>query len=293
MTLIQPLPSPVGKENSQGTSPIPARCLLIHGLNSVPEYFDPLQQCLNRSGFSCQALRLPGHTGGTQALAAATWTEWLLAVDRATRAALEEFPQVILIGHSLGAALALAVASREPRVAGVVALCPPLRLQPGEIAAVCLARHLIPFVPGWLHDVPLKNPHLCRRLSRGHELIGNSADQIGRKSKADAGCRLTGGGINHTQGRDTDELPVQVHQRSTAVAWIDGGARLDESGQCASWPTWRLAGGTVEPTDDAKRDRLLQVERGTQSQHQLANSHARRVAEQDWSETARRHLKHC
>jgi carboxylesterase len=128
-------------------------CLLIHGLNAVPEHFDSLAQQLTQAGLTCRALQLPGHTGSTQALASATWTDWLAAVDGATQAAVHEHGTVILIGHSLGAALALAVAAREPYVSGVVALCPPLYLWTGERSAVCFLRHVLPFVPGWLHDV--------------------------------------------------------------------------------------------------------------------------------------------
>jgi carboxylesterase len=43
-------------------------------------------------------------------------------------------------------------------------MCPPLRLHPGEIAAVRLARYLVPFVPGWLHDIPLRHWQAVRQV---------------------------------------------------------------------------------------------------------------------------------
>jgi carboxylesterase len=154
MALAQPLSRSLlygeGLRNSLGRSTC---CLLVHGLNAVPEDFDSLAVRLTGAGLHCQALRLPGHTGHIRALAATTWTEWLLAVVRATKAALDEYQGVILIGHSLGAALA--VAGHEAGVAGVVALCPPLQLRPFEILALRFMRYVLPVVPGWLHDVPL------------------------------------------------------------------------------------------------------------------------------------------
>jgi esterase/lipase len=103
MALTQPLfRSLLYGESQQDSLGRSTCCLLIHGLNAVPEDFDSLAERLTRAGLHCQALRLPGHTGHTRALAAATWTEWLLAVDRATKAALDEYQEVILIGHSLG-----------------------------------------------------------------------------------------------------------------------------------------------------------------------------------------------
>lgn len=129
------------------------RCLLVHGFNAVPAEFDQVTQRLTRRGISCRALRLPGHEGGVHALAATTYSEWLAAVSDATEEALCLSSSVVLIGHSLGAALALAVAAREPRLAGVVALCPPLSMWPGVGSVVRAVHRVVPLVPAFPHDV--------------------------------------------------------------------------------------------------------------------------------------------
>jgi len=95
---------------------------------------------LSAAGFDCFALDLRGHGGARPGPGAPRdWSlDDYLALDvpaalEATRGATGA-PAVLWVGHSQGALLGLAAASRYPaRVAGVVALAPPIRL--GGLAA--------------------------------------------------------------------------------------------------------------------------------------------------------------
>jgi carboxylesterase len=128
-------------------------CILIHGINGSPEDMDELGEQLAAQGFAARNLLLPGHGTSLSDFARHGWAEWKLAVADATDAALAAQRPVFVIGHSLGAALALAVASERPQLAGVVALCPPVRLYDSIALAVAAARHVTPYLPAWREDI--------------------------------------------------------------------------------------------------------------------------------------------
>lgn len=131
----------------------PPCCVLVHGFNGSPVEMEELAAALVDAGFTVRLARLPGHEATHRELAACGWRDWLRAVRAETEEALAGGGDVVLIGHSMGAALALAVAAREPRLAGVVALCPPLRMFPGERRAVALLHRVVPYLPRLRNDV--------------------------------------------------------------------------------------------------------------------------------------------
>ncbi len=131
----------------------PGICILIHGINGSPEDMDDLGATLEAQGFEPRNLLLPGHGTTVRDFARYGWDEWKLAVEQAVDDALCCQRPVVVIGHSLGAALALAVASERPRLSGVVALCPPVRLSDPLALAVAAARRVTPYLPAWSEDI--------------------------------------------------------------------------------------------------------------------------------------------
>ncbi len=119
-----------------------ARVLLIHGFTGSPWEMRPLGEALAAHGFHARGLRLPGHGTSPEEMLWVTWRDWLETSER-------EFTQlsaagpVVLVGHSMGALLALLVAARHPeRLAGLVLLAPAMRLQGLNASLVRPLRHL-------------------------------------------------------------------------------------------------------------------------------------------------------
>lgn len=147
------------KESMIGASPAMVSragrtsCILVHGFNGDPGELCELEERLREAGMATRNLLLPGHGTNVRDLAASTWDDWTGAVHSAAQWELREHPRVVLVGHSMGAAAVLAVAAREPRVAGVVALCPPLRLRPAMRLGVAAFRRFIRYIPAGVEDV--------------------------------------------------------------------------------------------------------------------------------------------
>jgi carboxylesterase len=127
--------------------------LLVHGFNGEPVDMDELGDFAQRQGFAAKNLLLPGHGSTARALAQATWADWSRAVRDATAALIDTGRPVILVGHSMGGALALHEAAANAGVAGVVALCPPLYMYPGQVQLASVWRHVIPYLPTLREDI--------------------------------------------------------------------------------------------------------------------------------------------
>lgn len=146
-------------------------CLLIHGLNALPAEFDDLADRLSDDDIACQILRLPGDGGTERSLAATVWRDWVATVAAAAEAASKRCGSVALVGHSLGAALALWVAAQTPSVRGVVALCPPARLWPAESAAIRVAERVLPRLPSWPVDITRERRHCTPAIEHAEESL--------------------------------------------------------------------------------------------------------------------------
>jgi len=95
------------------SSTLRATALLIHGMGGSPAWWNPLLPALERIGLSALPLRLPSlEDAGPE-----RWRDEVLA-------RISE-PPVILIGHSLGAAVCLEVARSKPVEDLVLLSCPP------------------------------------------------------------------------------------------------------------------------------------------------------------------------
>ena len=105
-------------------APKPTALLLAHGFTSGKYSLDGLANYLANRGYPCVSFDFAGHklggTGGELRSMLETPEQLRDALDW-TRANVAE--QVVLVGHSMGAAACLKVASERRDVAGIVALC--------------------------------------------------------------------------------------------------------------------------------------------------------------------------
>jgi len=126
--------------------------LLLHGLSGSPFEVRFLADRLNSRGIRCRGPVLPGHGGDAADLLNVRWEDWVEAGLRELDV-LEGARRTWLIGSSMGALVACAMAFRRPeRIHGLALLSPALRLR-GLSLLAGLAGHytilprLLPIVP--------------------------------------------------------------------------------------------------------------------------------------------------
>jgi len=102
-----------------------AAALLVHGFPGTPAEMRPLGQALHRAGWTAHGLLLPGFGAQIETLPEKRFGEWAAAVRDSLIELRREHSAVVLVGYSMGGALALQVAARDSReLAGVVLISP-------------------------------------------------------------------------------------------------------------------------------------------------------------------------
>ncbi len=104
--------------------------ILLHGLCSTPDELLPIDTALRNAGFGVTPLRIPGYSFEPRALEQplTRFQDWLDSLATAVQECRMRGQQVVLVGISAGATLALGALSRgDPAIAGVVLMSTPLR----------------------------------------------------------------------------------------------------------------------------------------------------------------------
>ncbi len=155
--------------------------LLIHGFMGTPAELRPLAQELHQAGWTVEGLLLPGFGAQIDTLFERRWPEWREAA-RAAWARLENGHRPrLLIGYSMGAAVALTVAEDDPPD-GLILLAPFWRIGNALHRTVWqVAKRLLPrlqpfrqanfsdpriteFFGGLMPDLNLGDPHVQAAL---------------------------------------------------------------------------------------------------------------------------------
>lgn len=103
--------------------------VLVHGFLAAPREVSGLADYLGRRGLWVAVVRLKGHGTSPDDLALRTGADWRESVDLGYAALSVACQRVVVVGFSFGGGLALDCAARNGKVAAVVAISPPLRLQ--------------------------------------------------------------------------------------------------------------------------------------------------------------------
>ncbi len=111
----------VGAESITFAGDGPRGALLLHGFNDTPQSVRALSCWLRDAGWGVQAPLLPGHGRGPAAFAAEGRAEaWWAAARAAWRAVCARYAKPVLMGQSMGGALAVTLAAESPPAAMVL-----------------------------------------------------------------------------------------------------------------------------------------------------------------------------
>ena len=127
--------------------------LLIHGLTGTPTEMRLVARGLHKAGFTVYGMQLAGHCGDVNDLLKTTWQDWYKSVEVAADKLGKSVDHMFVAGLSMGAVLALRLATEQPeRVAGVGVYGPTFKYDGWTMPF--FARHLS-FLLQWLR--PIKN----------------------------------------------------------------------------------------------------------------------------------------
>lgn len=110
-----------------GDPAAPNAVLFVHGFNGTPNNFNDLPDRVATAGWCVRAMLLPGHGTKPHDMEETTGDELRAAVLGELRALKQAHEKVVLVGHSLGGALATLTAADEP-VDGLVLAAPFYRV---------------------------------------------------------------------------------------------------------------------------------------------------------------------
>ncbi len=118
-----------------------AGVLVLHGFTASVATVRSLAEAFADAGFSVEAPLLPGHGTSVEDLATTGFADWLACADTAYESLRARSDQVVVVGHSLGGTLALALATEHRDVAGLVLVNPYVE-PPAAVGVELLARAL-------------------------------------------------------------------------------------------------------------------------------------------------------
>jgi carboxylesterase len=101
--------------------------LLLHGFTGAPQEMLGLGDFLHRQGFTVLGVRLFGHGTSLPDLNRARWQDWVASAEDGYYMLQSAGKRVVMVGMSMGASIALYLASRLP-ADGIVALSAISRL---------------------------------------------------------------------------------------------------------------------------------------------------------------------
>ncbi|MEA5455186.1 alpha/beta fold hydrolase [Sinomonas sp. JGH33] len=99
-----------------------AGILLVHEFGGSAANVEPVAQALRARGAAVEAPNLPGHGTRWQDLADVGWRDWHATSSDAVDRLAASSPRVVVVGTSVGAAIALRLAALRPDVGAVVAV---------------------------------------------------------------------------------------------------------------------------------------------------------------------------
>jgi len=119
--------------------------LLLHGLTATTAEVRPLAKRLLNEGYTVSGILLPGHGTTPENLSRTHRKDWIKASEEAYYELKRECSTVIVGGESVGALLALRLASEHPELKGLLLYAPAMRLATSFLRKIFLVM-VSPFV---------------------------------------------------------------------------------------------------------------------------------------------------
>ncbi len=88
--------------------------ILVHGFPGTPAEMRPIAELLHAEGWTVEGVLLPGFGPDIESLPKRHWSEWAATVKHAVITHRRTGQPLMLVGHSMGGALALTVAAQTP-----------------------------------------------------------------------------------------------------------------------------------------------------------------------------------
>ncbi len=130
-------------------------CLLLHGLSSSPATVRDMGAALAAQGLTVAAPLLAGHGTTPEQLRGTAWPDWLASAD-AGLAALRAHGcrRLFVAGHSLGGALTLALAERDPLAySGIILMSAVIWIPPLLRAPLDAMSGMMPYLAKGFSDI--------------------------------------------------------------------------------------------------------------------------------------------
>lgn len=146
--------------------------LLVHGFFGTPYELRHVGNSLHEAGWTVQGLLLPGFGADYSHMSTVLCDEWLASVVDSLHSLQRDYAQIMLVGNSMGSALALQAAAQADRpVAGLIFFAPFLfiRFHWLDWTFTRLASHLPAFRP-YAH-ADFSDPATRERL---REIVGDA-----------------------------------------------------------------------------------------------------------------------
>ncbi len=100
--------------------------VLIHGFSGSPFQMRDIGEFLTTNGIATSIIRLPGHGSHLEYFAASRYEDWMAEVHGAVESLKGHYHNVVVIGRSLGGALALIEANEHPEnISALVLIAAP------------------------------------------------------------------------------------------------------------------------------------------------------------------------
>ncbi len=103
--------------------------LLVHGFLASPYIMRSLAKVLHDVGYTVKAIRLPGHGTVPRDLRHVSYEDWQTTVDTAVIELQASYPEVIIVGFSLGTILGL-ISAFKFNISKLILLSPAFKISP-------------------------------------------------------------------------------------------------------------------------------------------------------------------